>query len=146
MIQKIGPKKIGAIVSDNAANISAARKAISLKYPNIMNLRFYDDLQVLSNTLLPIKNAILSLESKKTTLVNCMVHLFHIAAIVKNTSTVDYKAFRQACINIFNKRYKEFNDLQYLLAFFLHPAWKDGRVKDEMFLQLSTAAATLWKF
>lgn len=39
MIQKIGPKKVGAIVSDNAANISAARKAISLKYPNIMNLR-----------------------------------------------------------------------------------------------------------
>lgn len=39
MIQKIGPKKIGAIVSNNAANISAARKAISLKYPNIMNLR-----------------------------------------------------------------------------------------------------------
>ena len=39
IIQKIGPEKIGAIVSDNAANISAARKAISLKYPNIMNLR-----------------------------------------------------------------------------------------------------------
>ena len=39
MIQKVGPKKIGAIVSDNAANISAARKAISLKYPNIINLR-----------------------------------------------------------------------------------------------------------
>ncbi len=34
-----------------------------------------------------------------------MVHLFHIAAIVKNTSTADYKAFRQACISIFNKRY-----------------------------------------
>ncbi|PKB93879.1 hypothetical protein RhiirA5_440090 [Rhizophagus irregularis] len=85
---------------------------------------FYDDLQVLSNTLLPIKTAILSLESKKTTLADCMVHLFHIAAIVKNTSTVDYKAFRQACINIFNKRW---------------------RVKDEMFLQLSTTAATLWK-
>ncbi|CAB5394342.1 unnamed protein product [Rhizophagus irregularis] len=55
-----------------------------------------------------------------------MVHLFNIAAIVKNTSTVDYKAFHQACNNIFNKRYREFNDLQYLLAFFLHPAWKGG--------------------
>ena len=39
IIQKIGSKKVGAIVSDNAANISAARKAITLKYPNIMNLR-----------------------------------------------------------------------------------------------------------
>jgi len=54
---------------------------------------------------LPVKNAILNLESRKTTLADCMVHLFHIAAIVKNTSTADYKAFHQACIIIFNKRY-----------------------------------------
>lgn len=66
---------------------------------------FYDDLQVLCNTLLPIKNAILSLESKRTTLADCMVHLFHIAAIMKTTNIVDYKEFRQACINIYNKRY-----------------------------------------
>lgn len=39
VIQKIGPEKFEAIVSNNAANISAARKAISLKYPKIMNLR-----------------------------------------------------------------------------------------------------------
>lgn len=70
---------------------------------------FYDDLQVLCNTLLPIKNAILSLESKRTTLADCMVHLFHIAAIVKTTNAVDYKVFRQACINIYNKRYFPFN-------------------------------------
>ena len=69
---------------------------------------FYDDLQVLSNTLLPIKNAILNLESKQTTLADCMIHLFHIAAIVKNTNVVDYKVFRHACINIFNERYLKF--------------------------------------
>jgi len=34
-----------------------------------------------------------------------MIHLFHIAAIVKTTSIIDYKTFRQACINVFNKRY-----------------------------------------
>ncbi len=39
IITKIGPNKIGAIVSNNASNISAARAAISLKYPKIMNLR-----------------------------------------------------------------------------------------------------------
>ncbi|PKY44994.1 hypothetical protein RhiirA4_419485 [Rhizophagus irregularis] len=107
---------------------------------------FYDDLQVLCNTLLPIKNAILSLESKRTTLADCMIRLFHIAAIVKNTiNIVDYRVFRQACINIFNKRYNEFNDPYYLLAFFLHPAWKGDGIKDEMFQQLSTTALTLWK-
>jgi hypothetical protein len=65
---------------------------------------FYDDLQILNNTLLPIKNAILNLESKKITLADCMISLFHITAIVKNINIMDYKIFRQACINIFNKR------------------------------------------
>jgi hypothetical protein len=39
IIKKIGVNKIGAIVSDNASNIAAAREAIVLKYPNIINLR-----------------------------------------------------------------------------------------------------------
>jgi len=39
IVKKIGVNKIGAIVSDNASNIAAAREAISLKYPNIINLR-----------------------------------------------------------------------------------------------------------
>src|SRR6266542_167336 len=39
IIIKIGPNKISAIVSDNAANIVAARIEISSKYPTIMNLK-----------------------------------------------------------------------------------------------------------
>ena len=39
IIMKIGPNKISAIVSDNAANIAAARSKISFKYPTIMNLK-----------------------------------------------------------------------------------------------------------
>jgi len=39
IIMKIGPKKISAIVSDNAANIVVARSEISTKYPTIMNLK-----------------------------------------------------------------------------------------------------------
>ena len=39
IVKKIGVNKIGAIVSDNAFNIVAAREAIALKYPNIINLR-----------------------------------------------------------------------------------------------------------
>ena len=38
IVKKIGVNKIGAIVLDNASNIVAAREAISLKYPNIINL------------------------------------------------------------------------------------------------------------
>src|SRR6266496_2701646 len=39
IIMKIGPNKISAIISDNAANIAAARSEISSKYPTIINLK-----------------------------------------------------------------------------------------------------------
>src|SRR6266542_2877133 len=39
IIMKIGSNKISAIVSNNAANIVAARSEISSKYPTIMNLK-----------------------------------------------------------------------------------------------------------
>ena len=38
IIKKVGLNKIEAIVLDNASNIKAARKAISLKYSNIMKV------------------------------------------------------------------------------------------------------------
>ena len=39
VIEKIGPNKISAIVSDNAANVRNARRIIQEKYPNIENVR-----------------------------------------------------------------------------------------------------------
>src|SRR6266496_1402987 len=39
IIMKIGPNKISAIVSNNAANIAVAKSEISSKYPTIMNLK-----------------------------------------------------------------------------------------------------------
>jgi len=39
IILKIGPKKISAIVTDNAPAIVNARRYISEKYPHIINMR-----------------------------------------------------------------------------------------------------------
>ncbi|EXX62953.1 hypothetical protein RirG_156900 [Rhizophagus irregularis DAOM 197198w] len=39
VIEKIGPNRISAIVSDNAANVKKARAIISEKYPRIENVR-----------------------------------------------------------------------------------------------------------
>ncbi|PKC53028.1 hypothetical protein RhiirA1_316561, partial [Rhizophagus irregularis] len=39
VIDKIGPNKISAVVSDNASNVRNARKIIEEKYPNIENVR-----------------------------------------------------------------------------------------------------------
>ena len=45
---------------------------------------FFDDLQWLSNILLPIKAAIYSLESHDTILADCYVALLQIALLLKN--------------------------------------------------------------
>ena len=39
VVEKIGPKKIIALVTDNASNCVKAREIVSSQYPNIMNLR-----------------------------------------------------------------------------------------------------------
>jgi len=39
VIEKIGPNKISAIVSDNAANVRNARNTLQERYPNIENIR-----------------------------------------------------------------------------------------------------------
>ena len=39
VIEKIGPEKFSANVTDAGANVQAARRIISEKYPNILNIR-----------------------------------------------------------------------------------------------------------
>ena len=65
---------------------------------------FFDDLQWLSDILLPIKAAIHSLESHDTTLADCYVALLQIAASIKEIPTEDYREFRVHCVSTFNKR------------------------------------------
>ena len=36
--------------------------------------------------------------------------------------------FKKKCIAIFNKRWKEFNTETYMLAFFLHPKYRDKNI------------------
>jgi len=65
---------------------------------------FFDDLQWLSNILLPIKAAIHSLESYNTILADCYIALLQIAASIKKLPTEDYHEFRTYYISTFNKR------------------------------------------
>jgi hypothetical protein len=39
VIEKVGPERISAIVSDNAANVKKAREIITEEYPKIENIR-----------------------------------------------------------------------------------------------------------
>ncbi|CAB4375731.1 unnamed protein product [Rhizophagus irregularis] len=89
----------------------------------------FDDIQKLAETLLPIKDAILSLERNNANLADCYINLL-----------------RELFININNIiRYEEFNDPKYLLAFFLHPEWKGTLVTASEFDNLLELAGELWK-
>ncbi|GET00495.1 ribonuclease H-like domain-containing protein [Rhizophagus clarus] len=47
-----------------------------------------------------------------------------IATFFKQMLMDDYRSLKNSCIKVFNKRYEEFNENIYLLAFFLYPQYK----------------------
>ena len=67
----------------------------------------FDDIQKLSEVLLPIKNAILSLERNNANLADCYINLIRVAATIKKMDQDDYKDFRTYLIRIFNTRYSD---------------------------------------
>ena len=106
---------------------------------------FFDDMQHLSNILLPIKLAILEVEGAQATLADCYISLLKIGAAINKLPRDEYRIFRNHCIQVFNNRYKEFEDPNYLLAFFLHPAYKGAGIKFGTFPKIATHAGNLWK-
>jgi hypothetical protein len=64
----------------------------------------FDDIQKLAETLLPIKNAILSLERNNANLADCYIHLLQVAASIKKMDQDDYKDFYTHLIKVFNIR------------------------------------------
>jgi hypothetical protein len=85
---------------------------------------FFDDLNNLVQVLKYVKEAVVALQSDKTNLADCFINLVKLAAIIKKIPVEFHKNFRNHCINKFNERWKEFQYDEYLLAFFLHPAYK----------------------
>ncbi|PKC53168.1 hypothetical protein RhiirA1_479859 [Rhizophagus irregularis] len=86
---------------------------------------YFDDVHVISDILKLIKEAILMLERTYTTLADCYLYLLRIATFFKQMPMNDYRSLKNSCIKAFNERYKEFDEDIYLLAFFLHPQYKD---------------------
>ena len=58
----------------------------------------------LANILLPIKKAILKVEKQTANLADCYFSLLTVGAAINTISDQDYLAFRNHCINCFNKR------------------------------------------
>ncbi|GET03302.1 ribonuclease H-like domain-containing protein [Rhizophagus clarus] len=80
----------------------------------------------LVNSILNLKpvleKAILSLESRSTTLTDCYLSLVQLEAVLKNLPQSFHCSFRNHCYDVMNKRFKEFNDDKY----FLYVSLKSG--------------------
>jgi len=89
---------------------------------------FYDEITTLSKILQPIKTAILMVEREQTNLANTFIQIIRLEYILKKSINIntDMIQFRQHAIQVFNKKWEEFDILIYLLAYFLHPVYCDN--------------------
>ncbi len=85
---------------------------------------FFQDVQDLSNIIKPIKDSITLLEKQNANLADCFFSLAQLGAAIKKIPESEHKMFRRHCINSFNKRFKEFDFDEHLLAYYLHPGYQ----------------------
>ena len=72
----------------------------------------------------PIKKALKCLEFKTTTLADCFIEIIKLFAAIKDLPETRHISFRNECINIFNKRWRQFDIELYMLAYILHPKYR----------------------
>ena len=72
----------------------------------------------------PIKKALKCLEFKTTTLADCFIEIIKLFAAIKDLPETQHELFHNECINIFNKRWKQFDIELYMLAYILHPKYR----------------------
>ena len=85
---------------------------------------FFDNLEDLSHLLKQIKNSIVELESDTCNLADCYFNLVKLAVAINLIPKEYNKSFRNYCIYKYNKRWQDFEYDEFLLCFFLHPAYK----------------------
>ena len=77
---------------------------------------FFNDVEVLTDILIPIKKAILSLESRDVNLADCYVGLLCIGATYRSLPSIDYRTFKNYCIKKYNERLQSNILLNYLFS------------------------------
>ncbi|GES73407.1 ribonuclease H-like domain-containing protein [Rhizophagus clarus] len=111
----------------------------------IQNRQFWHDVEQLKMILGPAKNAVKALELNTTTLADCFIELLKMAQAISAISFQNHD-FKQKCIAIFNKRWKEFDINIYMLAFFLHPKYRATCFQQNIFKSvIMREAINIWK-
>ncbi|POG74432.1 hypothetical protein GLOIN_2v1771438, partial [Rhizophagus irregularis DAOM 181602=DAOM 197198] len=69
----------------------------------------------------PVKSAVKALEFKSTTLADCFVELIKLSQRINFLPPISDQNFKSTCIELFNKRWKQFDFDLYILSKGLHP-------------------------
>ena len=94
----------------------------------ISNWHFYVDLEELVSIIEPIKKALKCLEFKSITLADCFIEIIKLYATIKDLPETRQVSFREECIEIFNRRWKQFDIELYMLAYILHPKYRGKQI------------------
>ena len=88
---------------------------------SIITRQFFTTVEELKTILKPVKEAIKYLERKNTSLADCFLQLIKLVVSIRSLSG----SFHQQCINIFNIRWIQADINLYMLAYLLHPLYRD---------------------
>lgn len=89
----------------------------------ILDEEFFTTCRQIRSVWAPIKECINILEARSASLADCFIQMIKLAvAIFRLPSSNLYKS---AAIQIFNRRYLEFQHPAYLLCYCLHPYYRD---------------------
>ncbi|CAJ0746128.1 12568_t:CDS:2, partial [Entrophospora sp. SA101] len=118
---------------------------ISSSVKNTINeFSFFNQVRSLSFVLKPLKDAIQYLESKNTTIADCFIQIASLASQIKHLSATVDPNFKNYCIDIFNKRWGQFNSKLFILGYFLHPKYRDKYLNHDKIRELMLFAIELW--
>jgi hypothetical protein len=104
---------------------------------------FYSNCKRIASIYKPIKETIHHLEAKTTNMADCLINLVKIAVAIKIIPNSN--PFRVSAIQIFNRRYKQFDINLYLLTYFLHPKYRGQGLHTNTFRIICETAVTLYK-
>ncbi|CAB4441379.1 unnamed protein product [Rhizophagus irregularis] len=141
VLTSIGPEKFAAVVLETQTEIFI--NAIAIK--NLLrNRQFFQDVEQLHTILAPAKKAIQAVEANSSNMASIFLQLIQMAVEIKKISNYFDPNFKKNCINIFNKRWAQFDTDTYLVAFFLHPRYRDKKFQDSTFHQMALTAMKIW--
>ncbi|CAB4480722.1 unnamed protein product [Rhizophagus irregularis] len=94
----------------------------------------------------PLKKTVLSVEASNTNYADCFIALIRLANAIKQIPVErDLVGFRNYAIDSINRRWESFDNMPFILTYFLHPGYQGEGLKQGMWTKISAYAQDIWK-